>query len=392
MRTVAMADWKATRYQKKLIKQVLKSGRLTYGDKTRELEEQFADLHDRAYGLFTSSGTAALKIALHALKDRHGWKDGDEVIIPAVTFVATMNIVTMNNLKPVLVDVGPDVNMNPDLIEKAITKKTRAIIPVHLLGQPADMWKISAIAAKHNLKIIEDSCETMFVMRDGLTAGSVGDVACFSSYIAHLMVTGIGGFALTNDQELATVMRSMMFHGRDESYLNIDDNKKTGKAFTEMVAKRFYFPRFGYSDRMTELEACLGLGDLKDWEGMIEARQENARYLIEHLEDLPVAFPIVDESLKGHAFMFFPMVAKNRDGLVEYLEKRNIHTRHMMPLTTQPLVKKAIKGNLDKKYPMAHVFNQNGILLGCHQYLTKADLNYMIKHIRGFYESISNWE
>lgn len=390
MRTVAMADWKVTRYQRKLIKQILKSGRLTYGEKTRQLESEFSELHDRKYALFTSSGTAALKIALNALKDRHGWKDGDEVIIPSVTFVATMNAVTMNNLKTVLVDVGPDVNMNPAKIEAAITPRTRAIIPVHLLGQPADMNAIMAIAKKHKLKVIEDSCETMFVKRDGHTAGSQGDISCFSSYIAHLMVTGIGGFICTNDAELATVMRSMMFHGRDESYLNIDDNKKTGGEFTRMVARRFHFPRFGYSDRMTELEAALGLGDLRVWKKMIKTRQDNARYLIKGLMGLPVAFPIVDSSLEGHAFMFFPLIVEPRDELVEYLEKRNIHTRHMMPLTTQPLVKQALGADLDKRYPVAKYFNNHGLLLGCHQYLSKADLDYIIKNIWEFYEGINN--
>lgn len=249
--SVTLADWKVTRKQKKLIKQVLKSGRLTYGDKTRELERRFAEIHGVKYALFTSSGTAALKIALHAYKDKYGWKDGDEVIIPAVTFVATMNVVLMNNLKPVLVDVNKyTVNINPDEIEKAITKKTRAIIPVHLLGQPAPMKTIMKIAKKHKLVVIEDSCETMFVNQ------IQGDVACFSTYVAHLLVTGVGGFITTNDEEMAITMRSMMFHGRDESYLNMDDKPKD-------ITKRFHFPRFGYSDRMTELEAALGLGELR---------------------------------------------------------------------------------------------------------------------------------
>lgn len=382
MKTIDMAEWQVTRKQKKLIKQVLKSGRLTYGDKTRELEKRFAKLHGRKHALFTSSGTAALKIALHALKDRHSWKDGDEVIVPSVTFVATMNVVIMNNLKPVIVDVDPEtVNMDPTKIEAAITKKTRAIIPVHLLGQPADMPAIMEIAQKHKLKVVEDSCETMFVKKHGKVVGSQGDIACFSTYLAHLMVTGIGGFITTNDDELATIMRSMMFHGRDESYLNIDDNKKTGKAFSEMVAKRFYFPRFGYSDRMTELEAALGLGDLDEWEYMIQDRQSNAIYLMKGLEGLPVTFPI--ENPYEHAFMFFPMLVKDRDGLVEHLEKSGIKTRHMMPLTTQPLVKKYVKKKSD--FPGANKINRDGILIGCHQYLEIEDLDYIIAVVKEFY-------
>lgn len=365
---ITMADWKVTRKQKKLIKQVLKSGRLTYGAKTRELEDRFAEIHGANHALFTSSGTSALKIAIHALKDRYGWKDGDEVIIPAVTFVATMNVVLMNNLKPVLVDVLPGtINIDPALIVKAITKKTRAIIPVHLLGQPADMDAIMAVAKQHDLRVIEDSCETMFVNQIR------GDVACFSTYLAHLLVTGIGGFITTNDKQLATTMRSMMFHGRDESYLNIDDAP-------EDIAKRFWFPRFGYSDRMTELEAALGLGELDNWQNMIWQRQDNAQYLIEQLSDLDfIEFPIDD--LHHHAFMFFPLLVPYRDVLMQYLERHGIQTRTMMPLTNQPVVKPYLK----KKYPVAQYVNEHGLLIGCHQYMKQSDLDYIANTIRSFY-------
>jgi perosamine synthetase len=360
---IQMADWKVTRKQKKLVKQVLKSGRLTYGSKTRELEERFAEIHGVKYALFTSSGTAALKIALHALKDKYGWKDGDEVLIPAVTFVATMNVVLMNNLTPVLVDVDITTgNINPNLIPGSVTKRTRAIIPVHLLGQPADMDSIMKIAKKYKLKVIEDSCETMFVNKVR------GDIACFSTYLAHLLVTGIGGFITTNDKKLATVMRSMMFHGRDESYLNIDDKSD--------LHKKFYFARFGYSDRMTELEAALGLGDLDTWKKMIKKRQNNARYLDKKLNSVPTV-----KDFATHAFMFFPLVVHDRDALAEYLEKWGVDVRLMMPLTTQPVVKPYLK----KPYPGADFLNKNGLLIPCHQYLTKRDLDKMIYLIRSYY-------
>ena len=367
MKTISMADWKVTRKQKRLIKEVLKSGRLTYGEKTRELEKRFAEIHGAKYAIFTSSGTSALKISLHALKDKYGWKDGSEVIIPAVTFVATMNVVTMNNLKPVLVDVEKDtINIDPLLIEKAITKKTVAILPVHLLGQSANMPHILKIAKKHKLEVVEDSCETMFVNK------LEGTTACFSSYIAHLMVTGVGGLILTNDEKLATTMRSMMFHGRDESYLNIDDRPKE-------IWKRFYFPRNGYSDRLTEVEAALGLSDLDDWEDMIDERQDNAKYLINGLSNLPIRFPITN--IGNHAFMFFPALVEDRDGLMEYLEKNDIQTRTMMPLISQPVTKPYLKG----KYPVAKYIEDKGILLPCHQYLTRKELDHIIERIGSFY-------
>lgn len=365
---ISMAEWSVTRKHKKLIKEVLNSGRLTYGDKTRELEERFAEIHGVKHALFTSSGTAALKIALHALKIKYDWRDGDEVIIPSVTFVATMNVVLMNNLTPVLVDVELDsANLDPTLIEKAITKKTVAIMPVHLLGQPANMEAILKIAKKHKLRVVEDSCETMFVNK------VQGDVACFSSYLAHLLVTGVGGFITTNDDKLATTMRSMMFHGRDESYLNIDDNPKD-------ISKRFWFPRFGYSDRMTELEAALGLGELDDWQDMIKTRQDNAGYIRYGLAGTGIIYPWKNRD--NHAFMFFPLYVPNRDKLMIYLEKLGIQTRTMMPLINQPVTKPYLKG----AYPNAEMIGKVGLLIGCHQYLNKKELDYIISSIRSFYE------
>lgn len=362
---VTMAEWKVTRKQKKLIKEILKSGRLTYGEKTRELERRFAELHGVKHALFTSSGTAALKIALHALKDKHGWQDGDEVIIPSVTFVATMNVVLMNNLVPVLVDVDRNTaNINPELIESAINERTRAIIPVHLLGQPVNMEPILEIAKKHDLSIVEDSCETMYVNQ------VEGDIACFSTYIAHLLVTGVGGFITTNDDNLAVVMRSMMFHGRDESYLNIDDRP-------DDVSKRFWFPRFGYSDRMTELEAAIGISDLDHWDSMLDKRQDNAEYLMSRLNTF--SFPITN--VDNHAFMFFPIYVERRDELMVFLEGKGIQTRTMMPLTTQPVVQPYLSHN----YPEADYINEHGLLLGCHQYLKRKDLDYIVECIEEFY-------
>ena len=127
-------------YEKQLINQVLESNQLTYGPMTKKFEAEFAKSHGCKFGCFLNSGTSALHVALAALKDKHGWSDGDEVIVPAVTFVATSNIVLHNNMVPVFVDVEPDTfNIDPTKLEEKITKKTRAIIPVHLLGLPATM-------------------------------------------------------------------------------------------------------------------------------------------------------------------------------------------------------------------------------------------------------------
>lgn len=380
---VPLSDWKATRYQKRLVRKVMRSGRLTYGPMTEELEKKFAEIHGRKHALFLSSGTSALKIALHAFKDQYGWKDGDEVIMPATTFIATMNAVIMAGLKPVLVDVFMrTINIDTNLIEKAITKKTRAILPVHLLGQSADMPTIMEIARRRGLKVIEDSCETAFTNYQGAPVGSMGDAACFSTYMAHHLVTGVGGFITTNDSEMATIMRSMMFHGRDESYMTIDDNNKTGDALDHMIKRRFYFDKFGYSDRATELQAAIGIGGLKTYERDMQRRRENAKMLYNGLYGLPMVFPIDD--MEEHGFMFFPILTNDRKNLMKHLEHSGIQTRTMMPLINQPVVKRYY-GRM-KRLPVSSSILNHGLLIGCHHHLSKKQIQYVIDKVWEFYQ------
>ena len=173
-------------------------------------------------------------------------------------------------------------------------------------------------------------------------------------------------------------MRSMLFHGRDESYLTIDDKPKD-------IWRRFHFPRHGYSDRMTELEAALGLGDLGNWQDMIKKRQNNASYLVWRLgSKYGIEFPFswtVNSGYSNHAFMFFPAYVERRDELMVYLEKQGIQSRTMMPLISQPITKPYLK----RKYPVAQYIGEHGILLPCHQYLKKQDLDYMLDTIKNFY-------
>ncbi len=348
----------------------LKSNRLSYGPMTAEFETKFAWIHDNKFGVFTNSGTSALQATIQAMKILYEWKDGDEIIMPATTFVATYNVILHNNLKPVLVDVGQDLNINPDLIEYKITKKTRAIMPVHLLGKPANMPQILKIAKKHKLKVIEDSCETMFMKGVG-----TGDVACFSFYVAHLLVTGVGGMAITNDKKLADMIRSLIFHGRDNRYLQIDDDKVPTK---EIIDARFRFNHPGHSSRGTEVEAALGLAELKNFDRMIIKRRRNAIMLAVGLADYNLLpFSYYDYN---HAFMMFPMMVQDRDGLMMHMEKNGITTRTIMPLLNQPYIK--VKG----RYEMSEHVLDKGILFGCHQDLTKKDIYYIIKTIKEFYD------
>lgn len=376
---------------RRYIKEVLDSGRLSYGPFLKAFEKQFAKLHARRFAVVTNSGTSALQVAVHALKELEGWKDGDEVLVPALTFVASANVVLQNNLKPVFVDINRDTyHIDSNKIERHITKRTRAIMPVHLFGVSCDMKPIMAIAKNHGLRVIEDSCEAMFVLHRGEPVGSQGDIACFSTYIAHILSTGVGGFLCTNNPKIAIKARSLVNHGRDSIYFSIDDDKqKHGKALQEVMERRFSFVSTGYSYRLTELEGALGLAGLATWKKDVQKRQRYADYLLSGLKpyekylQLP-AWPSHSE----HGFMMFPIVVRNHrikcQKLTQWLEEWNVETRPMLPLLNQPVYQK-IFGNLEPKYPVATHIRKNGFYIGCHPALSRADLDYILAVFREFF-------
>src|SRR3989344_4535005 len=147
-------------------------------------------------------------------------------------------------------------------------------MPVHLFGQSADMDEIMKIAKKYNLKVIEDSCEAMFIKYKGGPVGSMGDVAVFSTYVAHIIVTGVGGIVTTNDESLATIIKSLMFHGRDKIYLKIEDDDTSDRVkLNSLIERRFQFHHVGYSYRITEMEGALGLAALQEKNKIISKRQ-----------------------------------------------------------------------------------------------------------------------
>jgi perosamine synthetase len=370
--------------EKDYVIQALDSNRLSYGPLSKKFESMFAALHDVKFAVFVNSGTSALSIALATLKELHGWKDGDEVIVPSLTFVATVNVVLEHNLVPVFVDCDSQTyNMDASLIEEKITDRTCCIMPVHLYGLIADMGPIMDIANRHDLRVVEDSCETIGVNYNGQKTGSFGDISCFSTYVAHFIVTGVGGLALTNDPKKAEILRSLANHGRDSIYLNIDDDKDIdGSAFQEVVRRRFRFVRRGYSFRATEMEAGLGIGQLETFPDILSARQGNAANLTQKLEKYSdvLQLPRFDSFLQEHGFMMFPIVVKKdarfrKQSLIEHLEKMNIETRDMMPLINQPVYEYMNINEND--YPVAQWVNACGFYIGCHQNLEESDLQYI---------------
>jgi len=377
--------------QRQYVEDVLLKNRLSYGEYTRRFEREFAQLHNRRYAIFCNSGTSALQVALHGMKELNGWDDGDEVLVPAITFVATSNVVLQNRMKPVFVDVEADhFGIDPGQLARHLSPRTRAIVPVHMFGQPCDMEPILSFARQHELRVLEDSCETMFVRHKGEPVGSWGDAACFSSYVAHLIVTGIGGFATANDEALATIMKSLMNHGRDNIYLSIDDDDDLGDdaELRRIVERRFSFVHVGYSYRATEMEAALGVGELARHREIIERRQANAAYLSGGLADLGEFLQLPTQRKDTeHAFMMYPVVSRgavNRDSLLLHLERAGIETRYLMPLINQPIYQRLF-GDLERLYPVAKRLNHSGFFIGCHQRLSREDLDYVIEVFHGFF-------
>jgi perosamine synthetase len=352
------------------VNDVLDTGRLSYGPYSVAFENKFATLHGCQYGVLSNSGTSSLVVALQAAKEYYGWNDGDEVIVPALTFVATVNAILHNNLTPILVDIEADYyNIDVTQIEAAISPYTRAIIPVHLFGQPANMPVIMGIAQRHELIVIEDSCETILAEIEGKVVGSWGDMACFSTYVAHHLVMGVGGITTTNNPILERLLRSLVNHGIDLDQLpNGADYDPT------YLARRFSFTRVGHSFRITELEAAIGCAQLKHILDTVKVRQRNAHCLTKQLSRLTplIQTPAIRPNAT-HTFMVYPLVMAYDDkaGIMAWLVENDIEVRDMVPLTNQP----CYRGLFDENdYPVAKNINHRGFYVGCHQGLCDADM------------------
>ena len=369
-----------------LVKKVLDSGRLSYGPMSRRLEAMFAKAHQSRFAIFCNSGTSALHIAVAALKEKYGWQDGEEVIVPAQTFVATANVLLHNRLQPVLVDVDKySYNLDPKLLPAAITWRTRAILPVHLMGRPADMGRIMEMASVYKLRVIEDSCESVLATFGGKSVGSFGDIGCFSTYAAHHVVTGVGGLALTSDKNLAVMMRSLMNHGRDSIYISIDDDDgANGKRLREIMDRRFNFVRLGHSFRATELEAALGIAQMEVLAQSVRRRKKIARIISAGLKHLENRLQLPHLDTEDYSCMGYPivMLKESKKSLTEHLEARGIETRDIPGLIHQPVYRHVIGGMSNgKRFPVANWINESGFYVGCHPGMTDADAEKIVHHI-----------
>jgi len=354
---------------RQLIDKILDSKWVTKGKYVEEFEHQFAKLFGTKEAIALSSGTDADALSLAVLYD-FGAKRGDEIIVPALSFVATGNAVFQAGFHPVFVDVEREtLNINPDKIEAAITKKTRGIMPVHLMGKPAEMDKIMAIAKKYKLFVIEDAAEAHGAEYKGKKIGTIGDMAAFSLYAAHIVTTIEGGIITTNNPKMAEALRSLRNHGMEE---------------------KFVFKRIGFSAKMNEIEAAVGLGNIKIFSKILSKRRRNMSFLIKEFKKFDDFFFSIKEEahekLGPHAFPITlnEHVKFSRDEFVQYIEKAGVDSRNLFySMPTQCPGYKFLGYKLGD-FPVSEYFGTHGLHIGVHQDLEIEDLSYVIETVEEF--------
>jgi dTDP-4-amino-4,6-dideoxygalactose transaminase len=353
----------------KLIDEAIRRRWLTKGKYVKEFEEKFAALFGVKHGIAVSSGTDADAIACAVLYDL-GAKRGDEIIVPALTFVATGNAVLQAGFTPVFVDVEREtLNIDPKKIEKAITPRTRAIMPVHLMGKPAAMDEIMSIAKKHKLYVIEDAAEAHGAQYRGRKVGAIGDMACFSLYAAHIVTTIEGGMVITNNDQMAETARSLRNHGID------------GK---------FQFKRIGFSAKMNEIEAAVGLGNIEIFQDILEKRRSNVRHLIRLFSRFEKYFWYLKEEghevLGPHAFSIILKENVNftKDEFVTYLEREGVDSRNLFYSIPTQTESYQFMGHKRGDFPESEYCSDHGTHIGCHQDIGIAECDYVIDVVARF--------
>ena len=346
----------------KAVKKVMDSQSFILGDELKALEGEISLYCNTKYAIGVASGTDALILSLKAL----GIKKGDEVITSPFTFFATAEAISAVGARPVFVDIDPKTYIiNPALIEEKINDSTRAIMPVHLYGQCADMDRIIDIAKKYNLKVIEDTAQAIGATYKGRRAGSMGDAGAVSFYPGkNLGAFGDGGMILTSDKELADKIRLLRAHGSSQRYLH---------------------SIIGTNSRLDNIQAAVLRVKLKHLDRWLEIRRKNAEYYNENLKGLPLVFPYVPDYNVHTYHLYVPKVHSDLEKLMKFLIDAGIETRtyYPVPLHLQECYKSLgyKKGNLKESEIAA---NQT-FAIPVYPELKKEKLDYIIERIKEFF-------
>ena len=392
---------------------------LTAGRFNKEFEQKFAKYMGVKYALSTNSGSSANLLALtaltsHKLGERR-LKKGDEVITVAAGFPTTINPIIQNGLIPVFVDceIGT-YNINADLIEKSITNKTKAIFLAHTLGNSYDLDKITEIAQKYNLWVIEDSCDALGGEYKGRKIGTIGHIGTFSFYPAHHLTMGEGGAVITNDSKLYKIIMSFRDWGRDCCCPPGQDGV-CAKRFSQQLGNlpfgydhKYTYSHIGYNLKITDWQAALGCSQIDKLDGFLKIRKKNAELLTELLQEVKdyLILPKINEGVKPSWFGYLISVKENapftKQKMVEYLESHNIGTRQLFAgnILRQPMItendidfriedseiinSKNLKEEHYKKLPNTEFIMNNTFWVGTFPALGENEIKRIADTIKGF--------
>ena len=360
--SLANSSWNSLEFNS--MKSVIKSGFFTMGKHVKEFEDKFSKFHKRKYAVMVNSGSSAnlLMIAAQMYVSKNKLKRGDEIIVPAVSWSTTYFPLQQYGLKVVFVDVSKDsFNIDPIKIEKAITKKTKAIFAVNLYGNPCDFTKIKTICKKKKLILFEDNCESLGAEYKGKFSGSFGITSSFSFFFSHHISTMEGGIVLTDDEELYQIMLSLRAHGwtRQLPKKNLITKKKSNDAFYEL----FNFVLPGYNIRPLELSGAIGKEQLKKIPSLTFARRKNASYFKKMVATLSnVKLQIETEK---SSWFCFGILLNNRKKYLEPLRKKNIEFRPIVAgnFTKNPVIK-YFDYKIHGKLINANIIHNNGLSFG----------------------------
>ena len=379
--------------------EVLRSGKLTMGALCNQFEERFAREMKVRNAIFVNSGSSANLLVFFALanpllkdpKGRKGLLNGSEVIVPAVTWSTTIWPIVQAGGVPVLVDSDPHtLQMDIEQVKRAITPKTVAICPVHVLGNSVEMLPLLKLADEHGLWIIEDTCESLGTKHQGIFAGTHGDMGTYSFYFSHHITTIEGGMVVTNDDELAELFRCLRAHGWTRQM----KTRATVEALHPDVDPRFLFVNTGFNLRPTEINAAFGLHQIEKLPAFNRRRQEIAKFWCDSFAGLIEKgefYPMQTTASTDSTWFGFPIVCRStdlRNQLRNHLEENGIETRPVIcgNLARQPafkLIPHRISGSLTG----ADAIMDRGLFWGSHPMMTQSDLEYVVSIVTDFFAS-----
>ena len=362
----------------KLTKYILKTPRLTQGLEVKRFENDFCKWNNSKFSILVNSGSSANLIIIHAAKEYYGWKNNDEIIVPSLTWPTTVNPVIQAGLKPIFIDTNfKDLSLNYEELEKKITKRTKGIFLAHILGFPANIKKIQKIIRGKNIKIFEDCCESTGAKINKKKIGNFGTAGSFSFYWGHHISTIEGGMITTNDRNFYNLCKMKRSHGFAREL-----DKRGQKSIKKKYINRdfnFLFLTDGFNVRSTNLNAFLGIGQLKKLNRFIKIRNSNFNLFSKILIKFNRYFYIVGQNdFKNISSFALPLIFKKKSKLFEFkklLIKNKIEFRPIISgdLTKQPYLSKYKK----KKNYYSDIINSNGIYLGNNQFVNYTKLKIL---------------